>query len=246
MTSEQVMLILAALVLAIAGCNERPKFDATGLYHQRQLWAVAPLRNESGSINADGFRVADHLARQLEEVRGIDVVSVNRVIAAMQALRLSTIDSPAEAHQLRKMLGVDALVVGTITAYEPYDPPKLALAVELFVGEGDPKGAPIEDIRALTRAPTDQMSQPREPIGTRGPASSVSGYFDAAVPEVREHLRKYAEKRGVNAKDPDGWRIYRINMDLYTEFVAYVVSYRLMQAEIERVASSPTKTAPAS
>lgn len=247
MTSEQVMLILAALVLAVAGCNERQSFDATGLYSQRQLWAVAPLRNESGSLFADGYRTADHLARQLEEIRGIDVLSVNRVIAAMQALRLSSIDSPAEAQQLRQALGVDALLVGTITAYEPYDPPKLGLAVELFVGDRTRNGTPIEDIRELTRAPTDQMSKPSEPTGFAGPASSVSAYFDAAVPDVREHLRKYAEKRGVDPKtSPDGWRLYRINMDLYTEFVSYVVSYRLMQAEIKRVASSPMKTSPAS
>jgi microcompartment protein CcmK/EutM len=240
------MLILAVLVLSIVGCNEQKKFDATGVYNGRQLWAVAPLRNESGSMAADGTRVADHFAHQLEEIRGIDVVAVNRVIAAMDALGIVSIGSPAEAEMVRRTLGVDALVVGTITAYEPYDPPKLGLAVELFIGENRQSGGDIDDIRRLSAAATDRMSQPSQPMKMKGPASSVSGFFDAAVPEVRDELHRYAERRGVARKDADSWRLYRHNMDLYTEFVAYVVSYRLMQAEIQRAAASPPAEQPAS
>jgi len=54
---------------------------------------------------------------------------LNRTIAAMRALRMSDLKSPAEVRQLASELGVDGVIVGSITAWDPYDPPKLGIAL---------------------------------------------------------------------------------------------------------------------
>ncbi len=252
MTSEQAMLTLAvmAVALGLTGCvKPRPGDDqlARGVYPQRQIWAVAPLRNESGSDQVNGARVADHLARQIEITPGIDVVPVNRVLAAMQALNMTGIRSPQDAEAIRRTLGVDALVVGTVSDYDPYSPPKLGMSVELYVDESQPWFAEVFDLRRISRAPTDEWSRPPATQPTqRQPITVVSGFFDAANPGVRNELQAYASHRGANPKDKNYWRQYYLSMDLYTEFVTQKVRSRLIQAELERLAQQYRTEQPAS
>lgn len=245
MTSKQVMLTLSSMlgvVVLLAGCDytgaSRKHQYPYSPYSERQVWAVAPLRNESGSGHADGVRIADHLSRQLTLVHGIDTVPVNRVLAAMHTLQLSAVTSKADALALRKALGVDGLVAGTITAWEPYDPPKLGLAVELYL---DPvHESRYFDIRRLTGAAVEGQTIPDAPYTqTDQPVSAVSGYYDAADPVVRGELEHYGQHRGVGKRDPQNARLYRISMDLYSEFVSHAVGSRLLKAERIRVTPAP-------
>lgn len=250
MKSEQAMWMVVALAVLTAGCQYRGPKKPQSLaspYGDRQLWAVAPLGNESGSIHADGLKTADHLAQRLETVKGLDVLPVNRVLAAMQALQMPGIESAEDVSKLRAVLGIDALVVGTITAYDPYDPPRLGLAIELYF---DPRrsSAHATDLRKLVRAPTDDQAQPAEPIRPGPPVSVVSGFYDASDPGVHEQLVTYAQERGAADKDGParGWRLYQIDMDLYTEFVTYLVSRQLLRVEQDRLAPFRLAAEPAS
>src|SRR4051812_20156380 len=49
------------------------------------LWAVVPLRNESGTSIVNVGAMSDKLVNAAEEVRGIRCVPLNRTIQAMQA-----------------------------------------------------------------------------------------------------------------------------------------------------------------
>lgn len=253
MTSEQVMLTLAALLLfAAGGCGFDLKRSADddgprSPYAERQLWAVVPLRNESGTMQADGYRMADHLARQLETIARIDVMPVNRVIAAMQALELASIDRMVDAHRLQAALGADGLVVGSITAFEPYDPPKIGLAVELYL---DPRREmpTVFDTRTLSRAAVESQTHPSrrraEERAPGGPASAISDYYDAADPRIAGWLEAYAERkqRGVDAHDAISRSLYRHSIDLYSEFVAHLAVSHLLAAEYYRVAEQAGRT----
>lgn len=238
MTSEQVMTMLVALVL-MAGCHSHWNDDhlSTGIYPQRQLWAVVPVRNESGSLQVDGAKIADHLANQLENEPGIDTIPVNRVLAGMEALQMPIVASPADALALRRVLGVDALLVGSVDAYDPYVPPKLGITVELYVDPQLPWFNSM-DTRQLSQAAVDEQTRPmpHEPRDTRQPIAVASGYFDAGDPRTKNWLQQYAAKRGPDAKARAGWRLYEIDMDLYTEFVTHVVASRLIDAEAKRLA----------
>ena len=262
---------LAALVLLVAavGCASRRPVLPPPLrspYPERRIVAVAPLRNESGSLAADAVRLADHLTRALEEVLGLDAVPVNRVLSAMDALGLGGVATPEDAHLLREALGADAIVVGTVTAYDPYDPPTLGLTLELFGGEGGGEGGwggdagATLDVRALSGSGTDvspvdsadpdEKSQTPVPL----PLSRVSAVLDASDGRVRAAVKRYASTRGpddpetrrggpfsslpgyAGGEDDASWRRYRLSMDLYSEFAAHEMVRRLMRAETLRLA----------
>jgi len=241
MKSEQAMWMVVLLVVVTAGCTYRgAKHTQTRLsapYGDRQVWAVVPLRNESGSLHADGLKAADQLAQRLETVMGLDTVPVNRVLAAMQSLQMSGVNDAKDVVELRTVLGVDALVVGTLTAYDPYDPPKLGIAIELYF---DPQrlSAQATNLRDLVRAGVDDITPPEQTNKPRRPVSVVSGFYDASDPAVHEKLMTYAATRGdQDEHDPErSWRLYQIDMDLYTEFVTYLVSKELLRVEQDRLA----------
>ncbi|MCC6681725.1 MAG: hypothetical protein IT445_12560 [Phycisphaeraceae bacterium] len=248
MTSKQVMLTLIAVALlsGASGCSElmvrrpqaQPPLETP--YAERQLWAVAPIRNESGSSYADGYRMADHLSRQLESVARIDALPVNRVIAAMDVLQMPAVASPEDVRRLMQTLGVDGLIVGTIAAYEPYDPPKIGLAVELYLDPLRPMPKVIDE-RALTRAAVDQQTRPIVPPRGRGPDSAVSAFYDAADPGMRSLLEVYAAGRGESDNDAISSALYRSSMDLFSEFVAHLAVARLLAGEQDRLAdNAPT------
>jgi len=229
------MLTLAVALLGAMGCagwgGDRGEPLSTP-YVERQVWAVAPLRNESGSLQADGVRFADHPSRRPENPPRLDALPVTRVLSAMESAGLEAVRTPDEAERLRATLGADALVVGSLTAYEPYDPPKLGVAVELYAGPRAVHGTDLVDVRKLSRAPTDGAAKPAAPARRADqPVSAVSGYYDAASPRVRGLLRWYAVNRGVEAGHELNWQLYRISMDRYSEFVSYVIAAKLLEAE---------------
>lgn len=234
MTSEQVLLITAVLAMALGGCQSRSgAADDAMLNAPHRVWAVAPLRNESGSLYAGGLNLADQVASQLQLVGGIDVLPVNRTLAAMDAADMpGGPSSPAEARQLIRLLDADGLVVGSITAYDPYDPPKLGVTMELFVV--DETGRQPVDLRGLVGASTADAAAARPSFNLDKPAAAVSAYFDAADPAVRESLENYAAERGKREQRVSTVRLHRINMDLFSRFVSHEMSRRLVRAEMSR------------
>ena len=269
MKSKQVILTL--VLLTATGCTaisaKLEQFAQKGVpslespYPTRHVWAIAPLRNESGNSHADGLVLADRLARQLENAANLDVLPVNRVLQAMAALELPVITSPSQAMRLVETLGIDGLIVGTVSTYDPYDPPKLGLAIELYTnprvdaadvalnarsrpspGPGSLNPGSSDSLASLQRlswSATTVTIKPALPDDQGQPVSVVSGYFDGFAPEVQTGLRHYAHDRGPTRQD-ENWHRYLISMDLYSEFVSYVMSWRLLRTESLRMESAET------
>ena len=229
---------LAALCLGACATTvavERP----TSPYEGRRVFAVAPLANESGSAHANGVRTADCVAAQLSLARGLDVVSLNRVLSGMQALGLSGVHNTDDAHRLREYLQVDGLVVGLITAYDPYDPPTLGLVLELYLGQRDGGGGGVNpDPYELARAPRPAGGPAAaSTVRDRGPVSAIAGHYLASDPDVATLLEAYAVERGPDGTSEMTRRRYRSSIDLYTEFVSYQLTARLLDAERLRLRS---------
>ena len=244
MTSEQVRLIMVrVLLLAVAfvsliGC-ERPMVERRieAPYAERQVWAIAPLRNESGSRHADGLQMADQLTRAFEQVEGIDTLPLNRVLEAMDALKMTRIASREDAIHLREALGVDALVVGSVTHYDAYDPPKIGLALDLYAWPGEASGSGL-DIRGLSWAPTADKAGIRRGTLYRPdqPVTTVSGYFDASGIGTKQLIDEYAYGRGSTPNTLHERRLYTINMNLFQEFAGFEMGSQLIWAEWRRLA----------
>ncbi|MCW5765841.1 MAG: hypothetical protein KIT68_07680 [Phycisphaeraceae bacterium] len=201
----------------------------------RVLWAVAPLRNESGTSAADAMMVSDALAARAAEIRGVSCLPVNRTVAAMRTLRMPSVSSPADARRLAQALGCDGILVGTITAYDPYDPPTLGLTVGLYGRDGSaiaPAG-PSLDVRELRTAGADATAAAS--AWSEQPLSVAAEHLDSKNHEVLMNLRRYAEGRH-DPTGPMGWRKYTASMDLYSEFAAFWTLRRLLDQERLRLA----------
>ncbi len=207
-------------ITAAAGCSGpklTPPLALQGPVGNTRLWAVAPFANESGVSVVDRLGTADAFTAQLEQVEGIDTVAVNRVIQAMRLSGTTTIATPHDALVLMEALDVDALVVGTVTAYDPYPPPTLGMAVQVFTRSQRAAGQGI-DPQALVRAPSGEIA----PGDLRAPdaAAQASGMFDARNHQTLTWLSQYAAGRTEpgSALGPD---VYLMDMELYTQFVSH-------------------------
>jgi len=239
MTSKKAMFTLIAIALVMTGVGlggcQRRSFDQphvyTSPYPAPKLWAVAPFRNESGTSLVDPARFADHVAQQVQQIDGISIVPVNRVIEAMDADDLTAITSREQAMKLLNTLKVDGLLVGTVTAWDPYEPPKIGAVMQLYARQL-PGGGTTLDSRRLTMSTTD-VALPGMTVHSQ-PVATASGHFDAANGAVLKRLSAYAHGRAPD-DSPAGWRRYLMNMDLYNEFVSHELMRRLFAAEWNRL-----------
>lgn len=248
MTSAQTMLatlfvtLLACATPLMGGCattKARDRLYPPGVivapYDNAKsdvLWAVIPPMNESGTSLADELEIGDAIVAAAQGVRGVRCLPINRTLGAVRSLGLTGgIRSSADAYKIAQYLGADAVLVGSITAYDPYDPPVLGLALALYAKPGSMARTTQAklDTRALTMAFTDfgtfdGLSFSGEPI------SVVSEHLNARNHDVQLALRSYAEGRS-DHRSALGWRVYLASMDLYTQFAAHHTIGRLIDEE---------------
>jgi hypothetical protein len=175
----------------------------------QQVWAVAPVINLSGLREVDPLLQADLVYEQLQQIDGLTVVPVNRVVEVYAGLKIDAVKSPQQAQEVCELLNCDALVVPTVTAYDPYDPPKLGASLQLF-----------------TRSGGSNAGQ-NDAAGSPGFLQAVA-MFDAANGSVREAVLAYAAGRN-DPQSPMGPREYLESMDRYCGFV-----YNALAADLLR------------
>lgn len=265
MTSAQTMLArnlplwcavfaLAAALAPLSGCDRFSRRDkeltpprvTIAPYDAslgEVLWAVIPLANETGTEVFDPLIVSDKLVAAVEEVEGVRAVPLNRTLAAMRALGFKGVRDPGQVRQLAAVMGVDGIIVGTITAYDPYDPPTIGLSLALYARSqamGGSFGPDQIDPRTLTASPVDTHARPNARLGDR-PAAVVSANLNARDHNVLAAVRDYAEGR----HDPIsamGWRRYTASMDLYTQFATQHLVAALVEQEQQRLAPLVVET----
>lgn len=222
------------------------------------LLAVAPLRNESGTSLPDIGALTDQLVAQVGQVRGMRVVPLNRTLAAMRASEIANVDSPATARKLAEVMGVDGVIVGTLTAWDPYNPPKIGMNLALFLRPGSmrpalapaigadgkplaPGGSPagiketgVDPVTLRTSA-REPATPPREWLDR--PAATASEHLDGANHAVQQAVKDYAEGRHETVSAL-GWRRYLASVRLYADFACYRMMDRLLDAERRRAGQS--------
>jgi hypothetical protein len=196
------IIALAAVSITAGGCEMPPKpygFE-TRLHlnaQVRQVWAIAPAVNLSGQRDVDPLLQADYVYEQLQQIDGVTIVPVNRVVEVYAGMKIDGIKSPEQAAQVCHLLKCDALIVPTITAYDPYNPPKLGAALQLFQATPEGNGGAGKPAVAFFQA---------------------VGMFDAANGTVRAKCLSYAAGRN-DPKSPLGPNEYLENMERYCGFV---------------------------
>lgn len=93
--------------------------------------AVAPFFNLSDERTVDGRRFAQAYFSELQKTPGFQVVPVGVVEQALHDHRLG-LETPQDALTLARILDVDAVVIGAVTDYSPYYPPRIGLQVSWY------------------------------------------------------------------------------------------------------------------
>ena len=121
---------LLIAVLSLSGCAI-VEVGVTNPVPEMTRIAVVPFFNLSQESTVDGRRFALAYFSELQKVPGYQVVPVGITETAMQTHQLQMSD-PRDALRLAEILQVDAVVVGAVTDYDPYYPPRIGLQVSWY------------------------------------------------------------------------------------------------------------------
>jgi hypothetical protein len=141
--------------------------------------AVAPFFNQSDEKTVDGRDFAMAYYAELQAVPGFEVVPLGVVEEAIIRNHIN-LSNPAEARRLAQVLNVDAVVIGAVTDYSPYYPPRCGLRVEWYAanpgyheippGYGLPWGTPQEEYIPAPLVFEAEMALARAQLATQSPA----------------------------------------------------------------------------
>lgn len=225
--------MLGSFAFGLAGCEQPPRPYGTERQmflpgERRQVWAVAPAVNLSGQKVVDPILQADLVYQQLQQVHGLTVVPVDRVVEVMAGMHVDRIQTADQAAVVCDLLGCDALVIATVTVYDPYDPPKFAGSLQVFNKPQEYVHPEKVNLRELARSPSETAGDPMAlpPPDTR--FMQAVGMFDAANGTTRDALNDYALGRN-DPTGPMGVREYVKNMDRYCGF-----AYSALAADLLR------------
>ncbi len=162
--------------------------------------AVLPFYNQSAEPTVDGDAVALAYYNELQLIPGFEVMPVGvakQLLAASIAASGTEPRSGSDFQRLAEQLGVDAVIVGSVTEYSPYYPPRIGLAIDWYAanpgfhpipaGYGLPWGRAEEEFipSALVREAEFALAReqlktqtpdvpPHEPPGEVAPAAASS------------------------------------------------------------------------
>lgn len=175
---------LAIFVLSglCTGCAAIPDVRDKPIYHnpfpQLARVVIVPFNNQSDVPTLDTRQVTLAYYSELQGIRGFEVVPVGVVERTMQA----TGNEGRDIEQLRelgKMLGADAVVVGSVTDYSPYYPKRMTLAVNWYAtnpgfhpippGYGLPWGTAEEEFIPESHVWESEFALAREQLKTQTP-----------------------------------------------------------------------------
>jgi hypothetical protein len=220
------MLALTLLcALALAGCEdlfggdkktkpEPVEYTLMSPYKGVHSLAVAPAINLSGTHDFDVLTVSDALFEELQQVGGLNVLPLNKTLIAMQRLNIRTIDSPLTAQKLAEFLEVDCLIIPSVTTFDPYNPPKMGMILQMYTP------------RHLSRDNT--VTSDRQPV------SQVSAVFNASNQTVLRELRDFAQGRTQYDSALQDER-FLMDADAYTRFVCHAMVRRMIEVERARI-----------
>lgn len=151
-------LLILLFCLLSCGCSMLPDIAHQPTLHnpfpQLSKVAVAPFFILAEDATLNGKDVALAYYNELQLIPGFEVVPVGVVENAMRKHNIQ-LGGPEEARRLAQVLGVDAVVVGAVTDFSPWYPPRCGLQVEWYAanpcfhtippGYGLPWGTPDEE-----------------------------------------------------------------------------------------------------
>ena len=162
-------------ILVFPGCSlvpiVREKPQLHNPFPQLSRVAIVPFANQSNEPTLSGARVAEAYYHELQSIPGFEVVPIGVVESQLPQFEQMALGHPIQTSEdfqkFAQFLGVDAVLQGSITEYDPYYPPRMTLKVNWYaanpgfhpipVGYGLPWGTKAEkDIPAWIRLESER------------------------------------------------------------------------------------------
>ncbi len=231
--------MLLAPLATLAGCgmfaSKKPplpvEMPMESPYADVHTYAIAPAINLSGSRDFDPLVVSDILFGEMEQVRGLNVLPVNKTLMAMQKLGVHNIEDVRTAQHIAEVMQVDALVVPAVTAYDPYNPPTVGMILQLYTPRLSPAGGTVAVVQGNNPGGAAPEAAGDEPE----PVAQVNAMFQGTNQSVLRELHAYAEGRTEYGSALAEER-FVMDVDSYMRFVCHAMVRRLM--DVERTRSS--------
>ena len=224
----------ACLFVLIAGCSQQKKQVRLSSPYPREMTVVlAPVLNYSGERNLDTLKVTDILYSELQQVRGFAVIPVDRTLAQMAKDGITNIEDPQQALNLASQLGADMIVVAAVTEYNPYYPPIVGIAMQVYGVRSDGfRSASLDPVKLARSALPLKISADAAPKYL--PKNQIQEIFNARDKRIAALARKFAKSRGTG-NSPYKTDLYLRSQEYYLRFVCYQSIKELLDKEVERI-----------
>jgi hypothetical protein len=195
------ILLASALCCAGSGCSLFPDRIVEPQIHnpfpQLHRVAVLPFYNQSDEPTVDGEAIALAYYNELQLIQGFEVMPVG---VAKQFLMASGIQPRhgSDFQKLAKLMNVDAVLVGSVTDYSPYYPPRIGLAVDWYAanpgfhpippGYGLPWGKAEEEFIPNSLVNEAEFALAREQLKTQTPPAVPPPPVPGAEQEATYHI----------------------------------------------------------
>jgi len=175
-------LLLILLSLSLAGCAAIPDVVHKPQYHnpfpQLHRVAILPFFNLSEDPHVDGEQIALAYFDELQAIPGFEVMPIGVVKRQLEARHVQ-LNEGTDFQKLAEDLGVDVLLVGGVTDYSPYYPPRMGLGVSWYAanrgfhpippGYGLPWGSAEEEYIPSSLVWEAEFALAREQLATQTP-----------------------------------------------------------------------------
>ncbi len=123
------------MMLASSGCALLPdikrKPQTINPFPQLKTIAILPFANQSEDPTLSGERVALAYLNELQAIRGFEVLPLGAVKQRMAGYQ-GNLASGEEFQAFAQYLGVDAVLIGSVTDYDSYYSPRMSLKVNWY------------------------------------------------------------------------------------------------------------------
>jgi len=134
---RKTLFLLLAVTLFLSSCAElgsvKYRRYPQNPFNDIKTIAILPFLNDT-TENIDTKNFANIFASELvkfEGGKGFEVIRPVKVLSALQSYK-APINTIEDLVEFGKFLKVDALIAASITDYDQYPPPKLAISVQMF------------------------------------------------------------------------------------------------------------------
>jgi len=204
---SSLTLAFASTVLLLAmigGCSFFPEVRHRPSLHnpfpQMKQVAILPFFNQSNEPTVDGEAVALAYYSELQSIPGFEVLPIG--VASNLWTQFSKVHgeprSGQEFQQLAQFMGVEAVVVGSVTDFSSYYPPRLAMTAHWYAanpgfhpvppGYGLPWGTKAEKRIPRRIVEEAEFELAREQLATQAPVPPTLLSVDGGVTQADAEL----------------------------------------------------------